>query len=536
MLDKRAHSLVVFKAIDDDARIIEGTASSPALDTDGDTLDPKGAEYSLPMPLLWQHRSDEPIGFVTAARVTDKGITIRAQIAKGVSTRIDEAWALIKGGLVRGLSVGAQLKEYSHKPTGGLTVTKWRWRELSAVTIPANQEASISLVKSADANALALLGTGAARHRSHTLPAVAGAKRTGTVMNIAEQLASVNAQMTESTDLLNPLMQKSIDGDSLTPEEVTERETLTGKVTELSKQRDTLEALQKAMGGAAQPIAVKSVGLTPQPKVEVVNLAKGVRFARVAMAIAAGKGSISDTMEYAKRWKGQTPEVFDTVKRMVTKAIEGTSVVGSPAWGGELVNPDTAMTEFVELLMPETIIGKVNGFDQVPFNIPIITQTGGSTFDWVEEGDPKPVGELAFERDTMGYAKCAGIVVLTEELVRLSTISLMTNALGQTPNGFNVTPTGGTLLGFPVIVSESVDSGTIVIFKPSEIFLADDGQVRIDASNQATLDMAGGSTPTFSLWQKNCIALRAERWINWKKKRAAVVAIIDTAAYAPSGS
>jgi HK97 family phage major capsid protein/HK97 family phage prohead protease len=623
MLDKRAHSLVVFKAIDDDARIIEGTASSPALDTDGDTLDPKGAEYSLPMPLLWQHRSDEPIGFVTAARVTDKGITIRAQIAKGVSTRIDEAWALIKGGLVRGLSVGAQLKEYSHKPTGGLTVTKWRWRELSAVTIPANQEASISLVKSADANALALLGTGAARHRSHTRPAVAGAKRTGTVMNIAEQLASVNAQMTESTDLLNPLMQKSIDGDSLTPEEVTERETLTGKVTELSKQRDTLEALQKAMGGAAQPIAVKSVGLTPQPKVEVVNLAKGVRFARVAMAIAAGKGSISDTMEYAKRWKGQTPEVFDTVKRMVTKAIEGTSVVGSPAWGGELVNPDTAMTEFVELLMPETIIGKVNGFDQVPFNIPIITQTGGSTFDWVEEGDPKPVGELAFERDTMGYAKCAGIVVLTEELVRLSTpkaearvrddmikqcrkfldeqfirvgnsagtsspasitngvaspaasgtdvealrldlmtamqtftaasipltglvivmtpelalgISLMTNALGQTPNGFNVTPTGGTLLGFPVIVSESVDSGTIVIFKPSEIFLADDGQVRIDASNQATLDMAGGSTPTFSLWQKNCIALRAERWINWKKKRAAVVAIIDTAAYAPSGS
>jgi HK97 family phage major capsid protein len=377
------------------------------------------------------------------------------------------------------------------------------------------------------------------------------------------------------------------------------------------------------MGGAAQPITIKGNGLTPRPKVEVVNLPKGVRFARVAMAIALGKGSMSDTMEYAKRWKGQTPEVFDAVKHMMTKAIEGTAVVGSPAWGGELVNPNTAMTEFVELLMPETIIGKVRGFDEVPFNIPIITQTGGSTFDWVEEGDPKPVGELAFERDTMGWAKCAGIVVITEELARLSDpkaeqrvrddmikqcrkfldeqfirvgntagtsspasitngvaspaasgtdvealrldlmtamqtftaasipltglvivmppeialgISLMTNALGQTPNGFNVTPTGGTLLGFQVIVSESVDPGTIVIFKPSEIFLADDGQVRIDASNQATLDMAGGSTPTFSLWQTNCIALRAERWINWKKKRAAVVAIIDTAAYAPSGS
>jgi len=281
------------------------------------------------------------------------------------------------------------------------------------------------------------------------------------------------------------------------------------------------------------------------------------------------------------------------------------------------------MTEFVEMLMPQTIIGKVPGFRKVPFNIPIITQTGGSTFEWVGEGAPKPVGELAFERTTLGYTKCAGIVVLTEELIRLSTpnaedrargdlieqcakfldeqfiqvaiaagasnpasitngvnspaasgtdvdavkadlmtalatftaakipitglviattpdlalgLSMLTNALGQTPAGFNVTPSGGTLLGYQVIVSESVDAGTVVIFKPSEIFLADDGQVRLDASNQATLDMNSGSpnTPIFSLWQRNCVGLRAERWIHWKKRRDSVVAVIDTAAYGPS--
>jgi HK97 family phage major capsid protein len=275
------------------------------------------------------------------------------------------------------------------------------------------------------------------------------------------------------------------------------------------------------------------------------------------------------------------------------------------------------------MLMPMTIIGRVPGFRRVPFNIPIITQTGGSTFEWVGEGGVKPVGELAFTRETMAWTKCAGIVVMTEELVRFSSpsaeatarqdlmeqcakfldeqfiqvgiapgannpasitynvtspaasgttvdalkadlqaalatftaanipinglvivttpdialgISLLTTDLGNAPQGFNVTPTGGSLFGYPVIVSESVDSGVLVIFKPSEIFLADDGQVRLDASNQATLDMNGGSpsSPTFNLWQRNCVGLRAERFINWKKRRADVVAVIDTAAYGPA--
>ena len=51
---------------------------------------------------------------------------------------------------------------------------------------------------------------------------------------------------------------------------------------------------------------------------------------------------------------------------------------------------------------------------------PIITQTGGSTFQWVGETGSKPVGELAFTRTSMGHNKVAGIIVLSEELVRFS--------------------------------------------------------------------------------------------------------------------
>jgi len=66
--------------------------------------------------------------------------------------------------------------------------------------------------------------------------------------------------------------------------------------------------------------------------------------------------------------------------------------------------------------------------------------------------------------------------------------------------------------------------------------LADDGGVSIDASREATLDMAGGNTPTFNLFQKNCVAIRAERWIRWQKRRSMAVQLISGAAYNPSGS
>jgi phage head maturation protease len=91
-------------------------ASSPAsprttADRDGDIVEPKGAEFKLPIPLLWQHDSRQPIGQVFYAKVTSAGIEIKARIAKvaepgTLKDRLDEAWQSIKAGLVKGLSIG----------------------------------------------------------------------------------------------------------------------------------------------------------------------------------------------------------------------------------------------------------------------------------------------------------------------------------------------------------------------------------------------------------------------------------------------
>ena len=50
---------------------------------------------------------------------------------------------------------------------------------------------------------------------------------------------------------------------------------------------------------------------------------------------------------------------------------------------------------------------------------------------------------------------------------------------------------------------------------------ADPGVVGLDASEHAVIDMAGGNAPTFSLWQKDCRALRAENGKDADHKRTA---------------
>jgi hypothetical protein len=102
---------------------------------------------------------------------------------------------------------------------------------------------------------------------------------------------------------------------------------------------------------------------------------------------------------------------------------------------------------------------------------------------------------------------------------------------------------GGTFQGLPVMTSEYVGD-YIVIMNASDIWFADDGGVNIDMSTEASLQMVGGDdegstqnsiTPTatsvVSLWQTNSVGFRAERTLDWAKRRASAVVIITGVAY-----
>ena len=91
--------------------MVEGIASTPRVDRIGDIVEPMGAKFSVPMPLLWQHRSDSPVGHVEFAKPTKEGIPFKARIAKidepgELKNFLDKAWQSVKAKLVGAVSIG----------------------------------------------------------------------------------------------------------------------------------------------------------------------------------------------------------------------------------------------------------------------------------------------------------------------------------------------------------------------------------------------------------------------------------------------
>jgi hypothetical protein len=141
-----------------------------------------------------------------------------------------------------------------------------------------------------------------------------------------------------------------------------------------------------------------------------------------------------------------------------------------------------------------------------------------------------------------------GLVLIMPATLALS-LSLLRNSLGQ-PEFNGLTMRGGMLEGIPVIVSQyaanASGAGNLVIaVNTREVFLADDGEVTVDASTEASLQMLDNptnnsatatATTMVSMFQTNSIALRAERFINWAKRRAAAVVYMDDVNWGSIGS
>lgn len=653
----RSYSILSIKAVEADKRIISGTATTPTPDRVGDIVEPMGIEFRNPSPLLWQHRSSEPVGLVKFDRPTEDGMTFEARLPEvkepgRLRDRIEEAWQSIKLGLVRAVSIGFRPIEYSFMDDGGIRFTKSEVIELSLVTIPANAEATIQEVKSIDQQSL-LAASGQPVHRPGASGPSKMKPKEAKLKTLQEQIAAFESSRAAKAARMAVIMEGAGDsGETLDQAASEEFDTLEKEVEEIDRHLARLAKLAKASKAAAKPArgstseeATESrdpggtVGGEPVRVSVRANVPKGTAFTRYAMALAASKGSGFEALRMAQRnksWKEQTPEVELMLEHDIPammKAAVGAGTTTDATWASPLVAYVVAASEFIDLLRPATIIGRIPNLRRVPFNIQMPRTTTGSSVGWVGENAPKPVSNMAFDTVQLRWAKAAGIIVLTEELVRFSNpsaeavvrgdlvdamaqfldrqfvdpsvaavpnvspasiingvtpvtasgitaaafftdvrlmfgnffsanmstaggvwimtqtqalaLSLIQNTLGQ--NVFpTITATGGTLLGYPVIASENMpatgnspaDGYPIIFVVPPEVMLADDGQVVIDASNQASvqMDTAPDSPPTassnmVSLWQMNMVGLRAERWINWLKRRSAAAQFIQNAKY-----
>lgn len=447
---------------------------------------------------------------------------------------------------------------------------------------------------------------------------------------IAEQIADLENTRAAKSARMTEVMEKSLaEGRSTDAAEAEEFDTLEAELKQIDGDLVRLRKLEKLNVAKATPVSGASAEASNQSRSSVSvtvksNLPAGTSFTRYAIALARAKGNLMQAAEIAKGWHDSTPEV-----ETVLKAAVAAGTTTDAGWAKPLVEYQTMANEFVELLRPETIIGKIQGLRRVPFNVKMPAQTAGSTVGWVGEGAPKPVSALSFNTMSLGTAKAAGIVVLTDELVRFSNpaaeaivrgdltaaiaqfldkdfvdpakaasagvspasitngitpvvatgvtadhlradvkalfgtflaanlspagsvwvmtptqalaIGMMQNALGQ--NEFpGIGMNGGTFFGLPVVLSENIPANTgvtpgarIILVKASEILLADDGGVTLDVSREASIQMdsapVAGASTLVSLWQNGMVALRAEREINWARRRVQAVGYIDSANY-----
>lgn len=665
----RAYSVLSVKSVDSEKRTITGTATTPTPDRMGDVVDPLGVKYKNPMPLLWQHQSSKPVGQVRFSKPTKSGIDFTAQMPEvsepgALKDRIDEAWQSIKLGLVTAVSIGFRPIKYAFMDDGGIEFQESEVLELSLVTIPANADAMIETFKSFDGpadtlrpaiikafqsiDAPALAATGKEPKASDRPTPPASGKRSKTIKaqegkmakkTIAEQISAFEATRQVKAVEMDGIMDASSEkGETLDAEQKQKYDDLEQEVREVDEHLVRLRAHEeRAVKSAAKVEDVRDgegasktrAGLPIRVDVGRKNLLPGIGFTRFVIAQARAKGNIMQAVEIAKandQWKSETPEV----ELMLRAAVSEMNTV-TP--GNALINYQILTAEFIEYLRPLTIIGRIPNLRRVPFNVKIGRQTGGATVNWVGQGAPKPLTSDTFDTVALDLAKIAGIIVLTDELIRLSNpaaeglvrddlassivqfmdrqfvdptvaavtgvspasitngvtavgatgttgaslrtdlktlintflaanlqissgvfimtqqtamaISLMTNSLGvlEFPQ---INMNGGTLLGIPVVTSENVpatggsptDGYPIILANASDILLADDGNIIIDASREASLQMdsapdspAVAGTVMVSMFQQNMTAIRAERYINWVKRRSTAVQYISNARY-----
>lgn len=445
---------------------------------------------------------------------------------------------------------------------------------------------------------------------------------------IAEQVSAFEQKKAELAERAQSIVQKSLDEErTLDEAEQEEHATIESEVKAIEKHVSTLKSHEQLMVSKAKPVTIDAargegavhIGGTGPISVKR-NAPAGTAFTRYAIALARAKGNIMQAEQIAKQWQ-DTPEVA-----MILKAAVAAGTTSDSAWAGPLVQYQDVVSEFIELLRPATILGRMGAVRRVPFNIRIPRQTAGITGSFVGEGAPAPVNKLEFDNITMTWAKASTIVVLTEELVRLSNPSaealvrqdlidgisafldkrfidpgyagvsnvspasvtngvtprqasgttlgaidddvgylmtqfanaelslasgvwVMSPALAITlsllrtnqdvPAFPGLTMNGGTFYGLPVVVSNNaVAAGSpgdrlLVLADQREIFLADDGQMTIDMSTEASLQLndapSAGAQSLVSLWQNGLMGVKIDRWINWAKRRTQAVQYIDAA-------
>jgi HK97 family phage major capsid protein/HK97 family phage prohead protease len=439
----RAYSILTVKSVDENKRVIRGVATTPETDRQGDIVESLGVVYKNPLPLLWMHQTDKPVGLVKFDKPTKSGINFEATLPNvtepgALKDRVDEAWHSVQHKLVRAVSIGFRALEYAFMEDGGTHFQKSEILELSLVVVPANESATIQSVKSLDKVARAASGRtldddegptppAPGKSKTSTLPVKAQERKQTMKKSIAEQISAFSATREAKSADMDVIMDTAAEkGETLDADGKEKYDTLLSEVKEIDDHIVRLKAAEERSKAAAVPVVGELEPGCCSPRRQsrrhhAACASQGLRLRPSARCALHGKEENIPAYQIAesKGWGDEIVSVLKMPNHILKSAIAAGSTTDS-TWAGPLVTYNNLQEEFIELLRPNALISKIPGLRRVPFNIKVPRETTTMTAYWVGQGSPKPVSKGALDTVTLDFAKIAGITYQTQELLRFS--------------------------------------------------------------------------------------------------------------------
>jgi HK97 family phage prohead protease len=141
---------IEIKALQEDGSFEGVLASYNNVDLGGDSILPGAFTKTIKdrgseIPLLWQHKSDEPIGSLTLVDLPT-GLNVKGQLVMELPTA-KKAYLLLKMRIIKGMSIGFDTIKDSVE-NGVRQLKEIRLWEGSIVTFPMNESAMVTSIKS----------------------------------------------------------------------------------------------------------------------------------------------------------------------------------------------------------------------------------------------------------------------------------------------------------------------------------------------------------------------------------------------------
>lgn len=147
--------------------------------------------------------------------------------------------------------------------------------------------------------------------------------------------------------------------------------------------------------------------------------ASGQNVGAYLAALCSAKNDPLVALNVARSRFPTLPVVHAELEQMVTRTGVAQGDTSDANWASPLVVGNSLASEFISLVRPLTIRGRLNS-RSVPANTRFSRLASGASASWVKQGYPAPMSALSAESVSLGFAKIVALLAVTNELAQSS--------------------------------------------------------------------------------------------------------------------